>query len=965
MSAPVPARRPVSTYRLQFTTALPFADGAGVVGYLRRLGISECYSGPILEAAPGSTHGYDVCNHDRIDPRRGGDEGFSALSRAIRREGLGLIVDVVPNHMSVHADANAWWRSVLENGPSSPFARCFDIDWHPVKSELAGKLLLPVLGDQYGVVLENAHLQIEYADGGFSLRYFDVTLPLNPRQLGVLLRDDIETLKTDLGEASDELAEFQSVLFHLDHLPLYTSTDAEAITARSREKDIARQRLDSLVRRSPRLRAHLNDNVARFNGRAGDSASFDRLHALLETQAYRLSSWRTATHEINYRRFFDINELAALRMEDASVFAAAHRRLGELVADGTISGMRIDHTDGLFDPAAYLETLAGLAGAAGAAYTVIEKILTEGEPIPGTWATHGTTGYDFLNDLNGLFVDASRAEDMVRLYRRFTGRTRPWADEVYTCKKLIIATAMASELKVLAHELNRISEGHRRYRDFTLDSLRSALREVVACFPVYRTYVSRRGWTDLDRQTVEAAVSEALGRNPAMEPSIFAFVRSALLPSGGLGSADEDRQLRFAMKFQQYTGPVQAKGVEDTAFYRYAPLVSLNEVGGSPARFGVSPDTFHQANQRRLDAWPLTMLATSTHDTKRGEDARARINVLSEMPELWRVAVSRWARANASARSEVGDAPAPDRADEYLFYQALVGAWPPGLTAQPDAGFVDRIRAYMLKATKEAKVHTSWINPSEAYDRAVGRFVERTLGGPNARVFVPLFVQFHERVARLGMINSLAQVLLKIASPGVPDFYQGTELWDLSLVDPDNRRSVDFAARAAWLEALEPVLSEGSPSAERTAAVAGLVEHWEDGRIKLYCTAAGLRLRRRHPDPFLAGTYQPLAAQGSRAGHVLAFAREHGQQRAIVVVPRLVAGLSGSRSSLPMGQDAWHETTLETPPGFAQMRFTNILTGEHVTPREVGGRHVLAVADALESVPATILFSDGPEGVHQ
>ncbi|MGE5199105.1 MAG: malto-oligosyltrehalose synthase, partial [Rhodospirillaceae bacterium] len=799
---------------------------------------------------------------------------------------------------------------------------------------------------------------LEYDDGTVRLRYFGLTLPLNPRQLVLLLRHDIERLEADLGESSTELAEFQSVLFHLDHLPHYTETEAALVADRRREKDIARQRLGDLVERSPRIRAHIDANIERFNGTPGDSPSFDLLHGLLEAQAYRLSSWRTATHEINYRRFFDVNELAAVRMEDPEVFAEAHRLLADLIARGAVSGVRVDHTDGLFDPASYLRQLAAIGPAPGCLYIVIEKILAEGEPLPATWCTHGTTGYDFLNDLNGLFVDGARARELLRFYGRFTGRTRTYADEVYTSKRLIITTSMASELKVLGHELNRLSEGDRRCRDFTLDSLRAALREVVACFPVYRTFVSRDGWTALDRHSVETAVSEALARNPAMEPSIFEFIRSVLLPTAEPGGADYEHRVLFAMKFQQYTGPVQAKGVEDTAFYRYAPLASLNEVGGTPARVGRSPREFHEANQRRLEAWPLTMLATSTHDTKRGEDARARINVLSEIPEQWRVAVSRWARANASARGEARGAPAPDRADEYLFYQALVGTWPPGLAGRPDRAYVDRIAAYMLKAVREAKVHTSWVNPSEAYDRAVAQFVERALGGRNARTFIPLFVPFQERIARLGVINSLAQVVLKIAAPGVPDFYQGAELWDLTLVDPDNRRPVDFALREAQLRELEGVLDERGPAAGRMAAVSDMLLHWEDGRVKLYFTAAGLRLRRRCPDLFLAGSYQPLEAAGSRAAHVVAFARDHGGQRAIAVAPRLVAGLFGSHASA----DAWGDTTLALPDGFEGASYTNVLTGARVAARDAGGRRTLAIAEALGPAPAAILFAERTEG---
>jgi (1->4)-alpha-D-glucan 1-alpha-D-glucosylmutase len=955
-----PERIPVSTYRLQLNGSLPFAEAARLAGYMDRLGVTECYCSPVFAAKPGSPHGYDICDHSRLNPELGGEAGFRDFAAALRKHNIGVILDFVPNHMAVDAQSNLWWRSVLENGPSSPFAKCFDIDWDPVKTELKGKVLLPVLGDQYGVTLDKGELQIEYSGGALRLRYYDLNLPLNPRQLRMLLRHNLDALEAALGAEDKHFVEFLSILFHLDNLPSYQETNPELVALRRREKEVAKQRLASVVEECPRIRQHIEENVKLFNGVPGQSRTYDLLHELLELQAYRLSFWRTAMHEINYRRFFDINELAGIRMEEPEVFAQAHSLISYLAQEGLVHGIRLDHVDGLFDPRGYFEALAETFRPDRKIYVVAEKILSEGEALPPQWSVHGTTGYDFLNELNGLFVDAGRVHDFRKLYARFTGREDSFPEVVYASKKLIISTSMASELNVLAHDLNRISESHRRFRDFTLDSLQEALREIVACFPVYRTYFTPQGWTEHDERSIDLAVREALRRNPAMEPSIFHFIRAMLLPvkSAEVPEEEYERRVKFAMKFQQYTGPVQAKAVEDTAFYRYGPLVSLNEVGGEPGVFGRSVERFHEVSRKRLHCWPLSMLATSTHDTKRGEDARARINVLSEIPGQWRAIISRWARANASARTMVGGKPAPDRGDEYLFYQALVGAWPADHGGPAPAEFVERMRGYMRKAVKEEKVHTSWINPSEEYDAAVSRFVERVLTGKNSRLFLPLFLPFQQRMARLGMMNSLSQLILKTGSPGVPDFYQGAELWDLSLVDPDNRRPVDFERRVSFLDEMEPALTGCGES--RRAYVRGLLEHWEDGRIKLFTTAAGLRLRRRLREVFLEGAYIPLTASGAGAGHVIAFGRRKGSAAVIVVAGRLFASLCGSSATL--NGESWRDTVMRAPTELPGGAYRNVLTEETVEVEEQGGEALIRVAGALSHLPATILYRSQEEG---
>ncbi len=964
MHAPAPARLPVSTYRLQLSAGFTFADAAALAPYLSALGVGTCYCSPILAARHGTAHGYDVTDHSRINPELGGEDQLRAFAAALHEHGLGLLVDLVPNHMSTDPAANHWWRSVLENGPSSPFARYFDIDWAPVKDELLGKVLLPVLGDQYGVTLDRGELQVELRDGAFALRYHDLDLPLNPRSLRPLLQHNLDALAEALGPNHPQLVEFQSVLFHLEHLPLYTDTRDAMMALRQREKEVAKHRLAELFRSSAAVRQHVEANVRLFNGTPGDSDSFDLLHAVLERQAYRLSSWRTAMHEINYRRFFDVNELAGIRVEDPAVFDGVHAVIRALAAEGVIDGVRLDHVDGLFDPSGYFEQLVA-STSARPIYIVAEKILSAGEPLRADWAIHGTTGYDFANDVNGLFVDGRRAGEMQRLYERFTGRQERFADVVYESKKLVIATSMSSELNVLAHELNRISESHRSFRDFTQDSLKEAMREVVACFPVYRTYVSPAGWSAFGETSVDTAVAEALARNPATEPSIFRFIRQMLLPvqEPGVPVDEHRRRVRFAMTFQQYTGPVQAKGVEDTAFYRYAPLLSLNEVGGDPARFGAAPEVFHRANLHRLRHWPLTMLASSTHDSKRGEDARARINLLSEIPGEWRTAVSRWAHANASAKTLVRGRPAPSRADEYFFYQTLVGVWPAEATTPVDETFVGRLRGYMEKAVKEAKRHTSWINPAPEYDEAMARFVERVLTGANARAFLRRVVPFVERLAALGAVNALAQLVLRVGSPGVPDVYRGSELWDLALVDPDNRGPVDFERRRAWLEAMLPLLDGTASAAARRDAVADMVVNWRDGRIKLYTTAAALRLRRRWPDLFVHGDYEPLGAAGPAADHLVGFVRRLEGRTVLVLAPRLVATLAGGQQgTLVAGADAWKDTVIRLPDASRALAYTDALTGERVPLHDSDGGPALAAADVFRIMPVSLLVGDRREG---
>ena len=989
-------RIPAATYRLQFNSRFTFEDARRLLPYLDALGVSDVYASSYLGARPGSMHGYDITEHNTLNPEIGTQEDYDRFVEALRAHGMGQILDVVPNHMGIAAGCNPWWNDVLENGPSSPYAEFFDVDWDPVKRQLANKVLLPILGDQYGRVLENQELVLDYSGGAFSLRYYETRLPIDPRSATQILSHRLEALANALGETDLRLQEYHSIITALTNLPARTEHAPERILERLREKEVIRRRLARLTGECEAVRIFIQETIRIFNGKREDPRSFDLLDRLLDDQAYRLAYWRVAGEEINYRRFFDINELAAIRMENPAVFRETHRLILRLVAEGKVTGIRLDHPDGLFDPPRYFQalqreraleairTVPGLgereaasdrevaAFQAGEAfdrtcqsdptqrgcrplYLLAEKILAKGERLPGHWAIHGTTGYEFLRLVNGLFVDGRNERAITAVYGAFTGQRTPFADLVYESKQLILRVSMSSELNVLGHALDRLSERNRHSRDFTLNSLTHALREVIACFPVYRTYIDGRSpeVSVQDRACVEVAVAFAKRRNPTTNVSIFDFVRDTLLlryPENAEATYRQN-QLAFVHKFQQVTAPVTAKGLEDTANYRYHRLVSLNEVGGEPDRFGVSVEEFHQQCLARREKWPANLSATSTHDTKRSEDVRARIHILSEIPRAWQEAVSRWRRWNRRHLSTVEGQLAPDRNDEYLLYQTLVGAWPL-LPSGPDEAviFASRIEQYMLKAVKEAKLNTSWINPNEAYDEALKSFVARILApGPGNR-FLMDFVAFHPPIARLGMVNSLAQTLLKITAPGVPDFYQGTELWDFSLVDPDNRRPVDFSARAALLTGLQARIAAGSPA----AVTRDLLAHWEDGRVKMYAIHRALHCRRRSPELFQAGDYVPLRTGGAGGDHLVAFARRRATGVAITVVPRLAAALTDNGARFPLGPDSWQDTWVEVPRDFPAGAYTDLFTGAAMEASAGEGRR-LPVRDVLADFPIALM----------
>lgn len=955
--------RVLATYRLQLNRDFGFHQAQDVTQYLHDLGITHCYSSSIVAAMPGSLHGYDVIDPSRVNPELGTEEELEAWCRCLHECGMGLLVDVVPNHMGIAQALNRWWYDVLENGLASRYATAFDIDWHPLKRELQNKVLLPILSDHYGVVLENQEIAVVYEEGRFVLRCGSHRLPLAPQswstvlshRLDTLLRDD--TVKGD----GDGLTELQSILTAIRHLPDREEITPEGREEREREKEVIRRRIATLMADHQRIATFVQDNIRLINGTSGDPRSFDVLDELLNQQAYRLASWRVASEEINYRRFFDINDLAAIRVEEESVFKATHEIMFRLLRDGMAAGVRIDHVDGLYDPGAYLQQLQhwgerelnGETSAERPLFVVVEKILGWNEAPPECWPVEGTTGYEFLSAVNGLFVDQARERAFTDLYRRLTGRTQPYADVAYEAKQLIMRASMASEINVLGHQLNLLSERDRRSRDFTLNSLTHAIREIIACFPVYRTYVTvgASPVSEQDRTVIHRAVAQAKRRNPAVGSEVFEFIRGLLVKEHRPEVGKTEDYERFVMKFQQTTSPVTAKGIEDTAFYRYNRLLSLNEVGGEPQQFGLTPDLFHRRMVERQARWPKGLSATATHDTKRGEDARARLNVLSEIPDQWKARVTRWMKLNAKYRTRLEGEDVPDANDEYCLYQTLVGAWPLGdLPVDERDGFRTRIQQYMEKAIHEAKVHTSWINPNREYDDGVRQFVHAILDTGRPNKFLDDFLPFKERTAQGGLINSLAQTLLKVAAPGTPDFYQGSELWDFNLVDPDNRRPVDYAKRHAFMRELKEVLAQP----DRAEAVRDLWRHPADGRIKLYLILASLHCRWTHADVFEHGRYVPLEAEGPEAPHVLGFARLHGTQIILVAVPRLIATrLIDAPTSL------WDETWIAIPKETEVTQFQNALTGRLLVPDRTGARPRLRASEIFPACPVGLLTGGG------
>ena len=921
---------PRATYRLQFHKDFTFDHAVQVVPYLAQLGISHVYSSPIHTARPGSTHGYDIVSHGTINPELGGEDGFVRLTDALRQHGMGLVLDIVPNHMGVGGSDNAWWLSVLEWGELSPFGQAFDVDWERLGAN--HKLIVPFLGDRYGEALEKGELKLTFdpEEGSFSVWHWEHRFPICPLSYPIILDRALAAIGDD---ASDGQAEMLAISERLRAMNDETAPEQRA--GFPAECEQLKARLTEAVAQSTVLQQAIERAIALINGSPGKPESFGTLHRILEAQSYRLAYWRVAASDINYRRFFDINALAGLRVEDPDIFERSHSTLFRLIREGRIQGLRVDHIDGLADPEGYVRALQGAVGPGF--YIVVEKILEPGEALR-PWPIAGTTGYEVLNLLDGVFVDSGKARRFEELYRSATGLEGRYGVLLRQAKTEILETSFASELEVLVSDLKRLADADRRTRDYTAFAIRRALVEIIARFPVYRSYLTDGEPAPEDCDLIEETVEAAKRSSALPDRTVHGFVAAALLGTievGKPGAPSRDLLLRFRRRFQQLTGPVMAKSLEDTLFYRYVRMLSLNEVGGDPESFGVTPDDFHRANAERARLWPNAMIATATHDTKRGEDARARLNSLSEMPDVWSEALKRMQVICAPYVEETGGEEAPDANDRYLILQAVLGAWPTellgeDLSDEAVAAFRERIEAYVTKALREAKRHTSWVHVNGEYEAAALKFVRGLLspGEPFLQEFRPLA----NRLAFVGTLTSLARTVLKCSIPGVPDTYQSTEFWDLSLVDPDNRRPVDYEARLRGLEADEDITR--------------LLSLWRDGRIKQHILARLLADRANAPILYAYGDYRPLAARGPRAQNVLGFVRSGGGETLAVVVPRLFCSLVQGEEP-PVGQAVWGETAVDLPAG----RWRDIITGA-----EIGvGSSQTRLSELFSALPLSVL----------
>ena len=927
---------PIATYRLQFSPSFGFSQAQSILSYLRDLGISDIYASPIFLSRKGSQHGYDVVDPGQLNLELGTNEEFASLLETVKQHEMAWVQDIVPNHMAYDGQ-NRMLMDVIENGPSSEFYGYFDIDWnHPYES-LRGRVLAPFLGQFYSECLESGEIRLQYDESGLSISYYSLRLPVRIESYNTVFPSDVRFIRRKLGSSHPDVIKLLGVLYTLKNL-----SSAEDSRERSDQVRFVKSMLWELYTTNGDIQQWVDHNVARFNGQPGRPETFSALDQLLSEQLFRLSFWKVAAEEINYRRFFNINELISVRVEDPRVLEDTHRLILRLSAEHKIQGIRIDHIDGLYDPAGYLRVIRERAHDQ---YLIVEKILALSEELPADWPVQGTTGYDFTNYVNGIFCDRANEKRFSQIYSRFAGQ-KPYTELVTEKKRLIIGKYMAGDVDDLAHFLRGISSRDRYGSDITLYGLRRALVEVLTFFPVYRSYVSRDIYSDADRGNIQEAIRRSRETNPGLLHELNFIERFLLLNFEPHTTEEEKSQwIQFAMRFQQFTGPLMAKGFEDTTLYVYNCLLSLNEVGGDPGQFGISVAQFHAFNETRARGWPHTLNATSTHDTKRGEDARARINVLSEIPDEWEKTIRTWTRINQPARTVIKGKEVPDRNDEYFLYQTLVGGFP--LSGSGDE-FLARLKSYIIKAVREAKVHTEWLRPDEAYEQAFNSYIDAILKPSESNPFLREFLPFIKKISFYGMLNILSQTLLKILAPGVPDFYQGSELWDLSFVDPDNRRPVDFASRAELLKKIRKGESRGLQN-----FAAELLELWEDGGVKLYITYKALQFRNSHKELFFDGEYIPLKAAGERSHHVCGFARHKGSLWAAVLVPRLTTKLT-SPGKPPLGPAVWEGTSLPLPEE-APNHWVNALTGEKIEVSVLGRQKQLAADGVFQSFPVALL----------
>ncbi|HTS69812.1 MAG TPA: malto-oligosyltrehalose synthase [Terriglobia bacterium] len=946
-------RIPLATYRLQFNAQFGFKHARALVGYFNHLGVTDLYSSPLLQARLGSLHGYDVTDPSRLNTEIGSELEFETLGAALKERRMGLLLDIVPNHMASGSE-NPWWMDVLEDGPGSAFASFFDIDWHPPRRTLQNKVLLPILSRPYAQALENQELRLAFEQGGFFVNYSDVKLPVAPKSYLAVLRHRIDELQRRLGRSHAAFRELRGICVAVSNLPERIALSTELAGERRLQREALKERLWRLHEESGEVRKFVDENVRIFNGERKRPRSFVLLDKLLAEQAYVLTYWLSSNDEINYRRFFTITNLVGVRVEDPLVFEATHAVVLRLIERGLVTGLRIDHIDGLRDPHAYLRRLQERAagspgnGAHPPFYVLVEKILIRGEKLPQEWPICGATGYASLNAINGLFVDSGGCKRLREIYYSFIGATVRYEDLVYEKKKEVMQTLLAVEMRSLGHYLVLLAEQDRYARDLPRIDLAKALAETTACFPVYRTYIRGFSLSPDERHYVEMALEAARRRNPRLGSNCFDFVGEVLLlrEKGHVTPEQREARLAFIMRWQQFTGPIMAKGFEDSALYVYNPLTSLNEVGGNPDSTGMPVPAFH-AFCRSRQKHGHSLNATSTHDTKRAEDVRARINVLSEMPATWEKCLRHWTRLNRQMKKQARGQGVPDLNEEVLLYQTMLGAWP--LEPEGVTGFRKRLQVFALKAAREAGTHTQWNHPNVRYERALSHFIRMVTQPSKENSFMASFLNLWQEVAFYGAVNSLAQLLVKITMPGVPDIYQGSELWDFRLVDPDNRDPVAFDKRVRLLAGLEGEQERTG----RRGFVQDLLNRWQDGRVKLFVTSAALNFRTGHDALFLEGTYHAVQASGTKKENVIAFARHLQDTWSITAVPRFSARLAlGQR--FPIGECVWAASTLVLPSE-APANWVNVLTGEVLEACGAKQKQLLPLAGVFKSFPVALL----------
>ncbi|MGV0026830.1 malto-oligosyltrehalose synthase [Phormidesmis priestleyi] len=924
-------RVPVSTYRLQFTGAFGFNSANQIIEYLAELGISDLYASPIFTANQGSTHGYDVIDPNQINPELGLLEEFEALVSKVQDYQLGWLQDIVPNHMA-YSSHNRLLMDVFEHGSASEYFEFFDIAWNAPFGDDRDRILAPMLGDFYGDCLERGEIQLQYDQGNLKVVYGSLKLPIRLESYRQLIHQNLESLTQKLGKENSSLIKLMGVLYIIETVSL-------AANQRQEQSNFAKGILWELYQNDPDIKEFLDQNIKVLNGEKGNSESFNALDELLREQFFRLAYWKTASESINYRRFFAVNELISIKAENLQTFEKSHAFISKLVQEHKFTGLRIDHIDGLSDPTQYLERLQERMGDV---YITIEKILELKETLPDNWDIQGTSGYDFMNYVNGVFCKQDNQEALTKIYANIVGSEFDYSQLVREKKRFILEKDLRGDLANLSHLLKNISNRYRYSNDFTIYGLEAAIAEILILFPIYRTYVNHEGIREVDRDYIQDVIQGTRTNLPLLVHELNFIEKLLLLDyDNSLTPAEKEQWLYFVMRVQQYTGPLMAKGVEDTVLYVYNRLISLNEVGGNPSHFGVAVEDFHTFNQAHQSRWIHTMNATATHDTKRGEDTRARINVLSEIPAEWEQQVKAWVDINQSCKAQVDGLEMPDRNDEYFFYQTLVGAFPFDQTER--SNLIDRLKEYIIKAIREAKVHTNWLTHNTEYETAFTRFVESVLDPSEQNKFLQKFVPFQQKIADYGIFNSLSQTLLKITAPGVPDFYQGVELWELSLVDPDNRRPVDFEQRRSLLKDLKL-----RAKTDLQALISELLDTRHDGRIKLFLTFQALQARKAHFEIFQQGDYLPLEITGKFKDYIIAFSRRYEERIAVTIVPRFLTDIT--KPGKPPIDSVWRDTYIQLPA-------TSTSWKDAISGKTLESSERVAIAQILQQFPVALLVN--------